>query len=176
MRKILKYILITSLVTCICNVLFAQIDTSYVLNIKNYVASIDSINNLDYAKKIGFLNSIEDGVIKGNGEIVGGFGIYTLMNLKEDTAYRIEYNGGIDVNINKVYYYKSNQVVFARVELLEKKEVFYHREEFYKDGVKVFTETKKGKKASDYTDEADLSLFDDSLKFLNDFKKANIRR
>lgn len=174
MQYSLPYILITLFAVSFCSPSYAQTQISEVGTIRMYVHYVDSINNLGVQNN-GFLHSVEDGVIKRNGVTVGGFGVYRLMNMKRDTVYRIEYNGGVDVTVNKVYYYKSNQIVFARLELLDKKGVFYHREEFYNDGNNLFTDLKNSKRASSYSNETALSLFEDSLRFLENFKKTNNR-
>ncbi len=157
---------------------YAQYDTSEIGAIKAYAEYIDSINNSG-TQNNEFLHSVEDGVIKRkrSGKTVGGYGEYMLMNLREDTIYRIEYNGGARITVNKVYYYKSNQLVTSKLELFNNKRVIYRREEFYKDSFNLLTivKIKNEKKTKRHTHEIELSLFEDGLKFLDKFKDAHNR-
>jgi hypothetical protein len=176
MRHLLLYIspLLFSMFFCILS--YSQDDTSEVQAIKGYVSYVDSINNLGFQNN-GFLHFVEDGVIaKKKGKISGGYGVYMLMNEKQDTAYRIEYNGGVNYTVNKTFYYRRNQIVFARFQLLDKRGTFYHREEFYRDNAILQTDVKESKKAGKHKKETTLALYEEGLKYFEDFKTTTSRR
>ena len=121
------------------------------------------------------MTSIADGTIKRDDVIVGGFGIYTLSNLKGDTALRIEYHDNLDINIYKTYYYNYNKLIFATVDLQTEEtnaKTIYHKEEFYNNGTIIWTKTQKEKSADNYFDKTNFILFEDGLKYLDDFKKG----
>ena len=162
------------LTACYSNCLQAQDVTAFKEQANKYVKYVDSINELDHQNK-DFTTSIADGVIKIDDNIVGGFGIYTLANAKYDTAFRIEYSGGIDITVKKTYYYKYNKLIFARLMLKDTREIIYQREEVFNNDIILCTSTKKDKKANRYISETNISLFDDGLHFLEDFKKESNR-
>jgi hypothetical protein len=158
---------------------FAQVDTSSISQTKKYVTYLDSINNLNHLQEKGFVTTIADGIIKTDGEIVGGFSIYTLSNYKADTAFRIEYHDNLNININKTYYFKFNKLIFAKLELQDGRanmKSIYLKEEFYNNDNIVWTTTKKEKSAGKYFDKTNFILYQDGLSFLADFKKDNNRR
>ena len=158
-----------------CNSLFAQFDTSPISKIKCYINYIDSIEKLEYVQNLGFITSIADGIIKNGDDVIGGFGVYTLSNSKADTAFRIQYHDNLDMNIYKTYYYRSNQLLYAIVELKDWRngmKVIYKKEEFYNDNKVIWTTLQKEKSANKYFNKTDFSLFEDGLKFIDDFKKG----
>lgn len=125
------------------------------------------------------MTSVADGIIKTDGEVVGGFDIYTLSNSKGDTAFRIEYHDNLDINIYKTYYYKNDKLIYATVELQDGRnnmKVLYHKEEFYDNDKIIWTTTQQDKKENRYFDKTNFSMYNDGLKFLNDFKNENNRR
>jgi hypothetical protein len=89
-----------------------------------------------------------------------------LTNINKDTVYRVEYNGGVDFNVNKTYFYKANKLVFAKIKLVDKKNTFYIREELYDGTVILLTNTKTSTKALKHKKETSLSLFEDGQKYL----------
>ena len=164
---------------CSCNFVFAQVDSTFILETKIYAKYLDSINKLDHPQNFGFMTSIADGIIKRNRIVVGGFGVYTLSNSKGDTALRIEYHDNLDINIYKTYYFKSDKLIYATLELQDGKESMksiYRKEELYNNDIIVWTTTDKEKSAEKYFDKTNFLLYQDGLKFLVDFKKDNNRR
>src|SRR5689334_4391475 len=103
---ILQHMSIVILAILFCQSARAQIDTDVIFATKRYVKYIDSINNLDGVQDRGFMKGVADGVVKtaeGNTvNTVGGFGVYTLANLKWDTVFRIEYHINVPLNIYKI--------------------------------------------------------------------------
>ena len=177
MRHFLKFITTTLLTISFCNFLFAQVDSSIIIETKNYSKYLDSLNKLDHPQNFGLATSIADGIIKRDDVIVGGFGIYTLS--KGDTALRIEYHDNLDINIYKTYYYKSNKLIFATLELQTEEtnaKTIYYKEEFYNDRNIIWTNTQKEKSVDNYFDKTNFVLFEDGIKYLDDFKKDNHRR
>ncbi len=159
-----------------CNSAYAQVDTLFISETKNYVKYIDSINKLDHVQEIGFTTSVADGIIKTNGEVVGGFGIYTLSNSKGDTAFRIEYHDNLNINIYKTYYFRFDKLIYATLELQDGKaniKSVYRKEEIYNDNKVIWTTTNQEKSADKFFEKTNFSLFEDGLKFLADFKKDN---
>jgi hypothetical protein len=106
MRHFLNFTLTIILTVCSCNFLFAQVDTSFILETKTYAKQLDSFNKLPHPQDYGLMTSIADGIITRDGIIVGGSGVYTLSNAKGDTALRIEYHDNLDINIYKTYYFR----------------------------------------------------------------------
>ena len=179
MRHFLNFISATILTICSHNFLFAQVDTSIVLETKIYAKQLDSLDKLPHPQDFGFMTSIADGIIKKDDIVVGGFGVYTLSNAKGDTALRIEYHDNLDINIYKTYYFKNNKLIFAIVELQDGRDnmkSIYHKEEIYAESKIIWTITQKEKKANIFFDKTNFALYDDGLKFLADFMKENNRR
>jgi len=163
---------------CCSSTVFAQADSSVIKNIKSYVLYIDSVNKLDYAQDQGFISGITDGIIKVDGETVGGYGIYTLANTKADTVYRIEYHENYPINTYKTYYFKHNQLVYARLELQGGKsymERIYLREEYYRNEKMIGSATSKDKRAGKYPGKTNIILYPDALNFLTEYVKENGR-
>ena len=161
---------------CSCNSVFAQVETPSISETRNYVKYLDSINKLDHVQDNGFMTSVADGIIKTDGEVVGGFGIYTLSNSKGDTAFRIEYHDNLNINIYKTYYFKFDKLIYATLELQDEKENMksvYWKEEVYNNNNIVWTITNKDNSAEKYFDKTIFLLYQDGLKFLADFNKAN---
>ncbi len=164
---------------CFDNFLFAQVDTSIILETKAYAKQLDSLDKLPHLQDFGFMTSIADGIIKRDDIVVGGFGVYTLSNAKGDTALRIEYHDNLDINIYKTYYFKNNKLIFATVELqngIDNMKCIYRKEEMYDENKIIWTSTQKEKKANRYFDKTNFAMYDDGLKFLDDFIKDNNRR
>ena len=179
MRYFINFIATIFLTICSCNFVFAQIDTSSISQARNYVKYIDSINKLDYVQDKGYMKSVADGIFKADGEVVGGFGIYTLSNSKGDTAFRIEYHDNLNINIYKTYYFQFDKLIYATLELQDGRsnmKSIYRKEEFYKNDNIIWTNTNKEKSAEKYFDKTNFLLYQDGLKFLADFKKDNDRR
>ncbi|MBS1918457.1 MAG: hypothetical protein JST87_19490 [Bacteroidetes bacterium] len=140
---------------------------------------IDSINSSNNLKNISYNRLIDDGEIEKNGKIVGGYGIYVLSNLKNDTVFRIEYNGGVNITVNKTYYYKFNKLIFARLQLISSKKgigKIYDKAEYYTEGKIVSTIVQKEKNSNRYSAQINLSLFQDGMQLLDDFNKDKNRR
>lgn len=179
MQHLINFIATIFLTVCSCNSVFAQVDTSLVGQTRNYVKYIDSINNLDYVQDKGFMTSVADGIIKTDGKVVGGFGIYTLSNSNGDTAFRIEYHDNLNINIYKIYYFQFDKLIYATLELQDGRanmKSIYRKEEFYNNNNILWTATKKEKSAEKYFDKTNFLLQKDGLKFLAEFKKDNNRR
>ncbi|MEO7046629.1 MAG: hypothetical protein ABI091_15095, partial [Ferruginibacter sp.] len=131
------------------NVLLAQTDKDAIANIQTYTKYIDSISDNDDStilisksiaegtitqeivstSKIGHCNKID--TIRTTKK--GGFGQYTIQNKTGDTVYRILYHDNINKNFYETYYYKNNQLVFAKIDYQEDGigQTFYFREEYY---------------------------------------------
>lgn len=179
MRYFIIFILTIYLTTCSSIFLYAQVDTSLIKYTDSYVKRIDSINNSDNIKSFGFNTLIEDGLIQKDGVTIGGFGIYTLSNAKNDTVYRIEYSGGPGINTTKTYYYKDNKLIFAKLQLISSKKgigKIYDKTEYYSEGKTVKTNVQEEIKAKNYAAEINFSLFQDGMKLLDDFIKDFNRR
>lgn len=179
MQYFLKFISIIILTLCSCNFLLAQVDTSFVLETRMYAKQLDSLNGLSHPQDFGFITSIADGIIKRDDVVVGGFGVYTLSNIKGDTALRIEYHDNLDINIYKTYYFRNNKLIFARVELREEKnnmKSIYRKEEIYEESKIIWVIAQKEKTADRYFDKINFSIYEDGLKFLDDFMKGINRR
>lgn len=179
MRNFIYFIALLYLTICSTSFVLAQIDTFLIKETNSYVKYIDSISNSDNIKNIDFKTLIEDGVIRQDGQTVGGYGIYTLTNSNNDSVFRIEYNGGVSINVNKTYYYKFNKLIFARLQLTSHKNGYYRvydKTEYYSEGKMVKAAITKESKASNYTTEINLSLFQDGMKLLDDFNKDYTHR
>ena len=178
MRHLLNIILIIFVSSWFGTTLFAQGDSAVVSEIRTYITHIDSLHKLDHPQNFGYMTSIADGIIKRDDVTIGGFGIYTLSNAKGDTALRIEYHDNVDINIYKIYYYKTDKLIYATVELQDGRrnmKSIYRKEEFYNDGAIVFTTMQKDKRANRYFDKINFSMYEDGLKYLSDFKQQNRR-
>jgi len=178
MGEILKYILITCCILCISSQLFGQTDTTKIKNINTYVAYIDSIYKLDNIQNSNYLYYVEEGFTKRkrSGKTVGGWTLYRLGTVKRDTLYLVEYNGGTDITLNIVYYYKANKIVFAKITLIDKKGEFYRREEFYDNDNTIYTYSTASNKAKKYSKETSISLMPNALNHLENFKDSKILR
>lgn len=175
MQHLINFIATIYLTICSSNFLFAQVDTSLIKDTNLYVKFIDSISNSGDVTNSAFNTLIEDGVIQRDGETVGGYGIYTLTNSKNDTVFRIKYSGGVRINVIKTYYYKFNNLIFARLQLVSSKKGIgsvYDKTEYYNNEGKIIKETiQKERKANNYSTEINLPLFQDGMKFLHDYSK-----
>jgi len=179
MRYILNLVTTLCLTICTHKPVFAQVDTSSINETRNYVHFMDSINKLDYVQDKGFITSVVDGVMKADGKVVGGFGINSLLNLKGDTAFRIEYHDNLDVNIYKTYYYRFDKLIYASLELQGARAMrnsIYLKEEFYNDGHLIRTTTRKERSAEKYFDKINFSMYGDGLTFLANFRKENMQQ
>jgi len=131
--------------TCMNNPVFAQIDSAYVAGIKGYISEIDSLIR---AEPDFIVQGIAEGPISSTitadrpGHIdtsnySGGFSIYTTVNRKGDTLYRINYNDNLLMYRVENYYYRSNQLVCATLTLEDwghgPKRVVYKKEEYYQN-------------------------------------------
>jgi hypothetical protein len=129
---------------CVTNSVFAQVDNSYITDIKGYVHEIDS---LIHAEPAFIVQAIAEGPIQllitvdslghvDSTKYSGGFSIYTNANRKGDTLYRINYNDNLFMYRVENYYYRSNQLVCATLLLQDwengKKEV-YRKEVYYQN-------------------------------------------
>ncbi len=158
--------------------LLAQNDTFAVHDTRIYAQRLDSISELGYPQDFGYMKSVADGIIKRDDVIIGGFGVYTLSNAIGDSALKIKYHDNLDVNIYKTYYYKNHELIYANVELRDrtsKQNVLYHKEEFYNNGKIVWAKTNETKKVKKYISRVKFSIYDDGLKFLDNFKKESNR-
>lgn len=154
------------------NYFYAQTDDSFIKEIKKYVVEIDSINKLDLYDT-NYIKSIADGIIEMNNKVVGGYGVETLSNRENNFIYRINYGGGTDLYINKTYYYQTNKLCYALFEINDYKNklgAIYLKEEFYKNDKKISSIIKVNKLNAENTNEANISLFDDGVKFFNHAK------
>ena len=159
--------------------MFAQVDSSVVLEIKAYAKHLDSLDKLPYPEDFGYMTSIADGIIKRDNIVVGGFGVYTLSNAKGDTVLRIEYHDNLDINIYKTYYFRNNNLIFSTVELQdESKEMkcIYHKEEAYVEKKIIWATTQKGEISDTYFYKTNFEMYNDGLKYLHDFMRENNRR
>jgi hypothetical protein len=154
------------------NHFYAQTDDSFIKEIKKYVVEIDSINKLDLYDT-NYIKSIADGIIEMNNKVGGGYGVETLSNRENNFIYRINYGGGTDLYINKTYYYQTNKLCYALFEINDYKNklgAIYLKEEFYKNDKKISSIIKVNKLNAENINEANISLFDDGVKFFNDAK------
>lgn len=176
MSILIKYLFAFCLITSVYSQSIAQKNSPLIAEIKTYVQYIDSINNIDYTQDIGYMKSIADGVIKNNDKIIGGIGIYSLLNIKGDTAYRIEYHDNVNINIYKIYYYKSDELIYAVTELKDYKlnrQTIFRKEEFYNKGIIIYTTTKQVKNAKKYSYKTNFSMYEDGMEYLNKFNNKN---
>ena len=179
MRHFINFIATVFLTIYSYNSVFAQVDTSLIGQTRSYVKYIDSISKLDFIQDKGFMTSVADGIIKTDGEVVGGFSIYTLSNSKGDTVFRIEYHDNLNINIYKTYYFKFDKLIYATLELQDGSDnmkSIYLKEEFYNNENIIWTTIKKEKSTEKYFDKTNFLLYQDGLKFLAGFKKDNNRR
>lgn len=145
----------------------AQNDNLYILEIQNYISKVDSIDN---AKPADFKKSTADGVIKRSDGENGGFGIETLSD-KNDSIYKISYQGGIDLYVSKTYYYKSNKLVFVILEVANysnKLGTIYSRKEFYRKDKVISSRILINKLNSQNRYIVDFSLLEDGITMYND--------
>lgn len=177
MRHFMHFIAVI-LTVCSHHTVFAQADSSVINQTRSYAKYIDSINKLDYVQDKGFMRSIADGIIKSNDAVVGGFGIYTLSNSKGDTAFRIECHDNLNINTYKTYYFLSDKLIYATLELqdgTDHMKSIYLREEFYDKDKIIWTTIRKDKTAEKYLDKTDFLLYPNGYHVLAEFKKQNNR-
>jgi hypothetical protein len=137
-------------------------DSLTIRKIKSFTNYIDSLSENDENQNF-LIKSIEEGNI--NQEIVttsivghtnktetvretrkGGFGKYTLENIKGDSLYKILYHDNIDKNYYETYYYNDNKLVYSKIDYKEDslEQTFYYKEEFYKDSLIIlYTESRE---------------------------------
>lgn len=166
-----RFSILMLLITCVCHATYAQADAGAVKAIQQYIQYIDSVSE---GRPADFSTSIADGIIETDDHTTGGFGIYTLSNIHRDTAFRIVYNGSLDIGILKTYYFKDNKLVYAKLAFTDShtgSQLFYQREEYYHHNGLVWTKTEGGKDAEKYASRAAFSLFKDGSGYLADFKQ-----
>jgi hypothetical protein len=127
-------------------------DTFAIRKIKTYTKFIDSLSENDEDQKF-IIKTIEEGTITQGivkTSIVGhnnhtdtarkikngGFGKYTIGNLKGDTLYKVLYHDNINKNFYESYYFKDNKLIYSKIDYQEDGigKTFYFKEEYYKDG------------------------------------------
>ena len=157
MRHIGTFISIIFISSFASNSLFAQVDTARVSKIKTFTNYVDSLSENDERQDF-VIKSISEGKISR--EIIstsqtghrnktdtirniknGGFGKYTIQNLKGDTVYKILYHDNLDKNFYESYYYKNNKLVYSKIDYQEDGigQTFYYREEYYNGKEVLFT-------------------------------------
>jgi hypothetical protein len=172
---------------CATNSVFAQVDNSYITEIKGYVHEIDSLIRVEPA-------FIVQGIAEGPSQLLitvdslghvdstkysGGFSLYTHANPKGDTLYRINYNDNLFMYRVENYYYRSNQLVCATLLLQDwgngKKEV-YRKEVYYQNQNgniqqedKIISNLLEDK----YLWRVNVSLLDKGLEYLRQFLNKN---
>jgi len=155
-----------------CTKMQSQNNNLYLLQIEKFVLTIDSLkagNDCNY-----FDTKIADGIIKTDNGKVGGFGIETLS--RNDTIYKIDYSGGIDLYSQKKYYYKSNKLVYARLEIsnnIKNQGTIFLKHEFYKDGKIISSRIIKNILTPEDKISANFSLYEDGIEMFKD--ESNIR-
>jgi hypothetical protein len=148
MKKALLIIYCLLFASGIC---FAQDGTSYAVAIKKYQHTVDSLISKNaivqsfadgFVKKKFYMNTLKNGKpikTKVNG---GSFSEHTAYNLPgRDSIYKIECFEYTDHTFDKVFYYKMNKIVSARLIIRDSTVVLFDKEEFYKDDNLVFQST-----------------------------------
>ena len=142
--------------TSTSNSLLAQIDTVTISKINAFTKHIDSLSDNGEGQNL-IVKSIAEGkitqqivstsIVGHNNKIDttqttknGGFGRYTIHNIKGDTVYKISYHDNINKNFYETYYYQDNKLVYAKIDYQEDGigQTFYYREEYYKDNTVLF--------------------------------------
>ena len=161
MRTTLIFIVTILSCTFISDSLIAQVDTFSISDIKKYRKFIDSLTENDEKQKF-VVQSIAEGRLtqemtstsivgfNSNRDTIrtikaGGFGKYTIRNIRGDTVYRIIYHDNINKNFYETFYYRDNQLVYAKVDYQEDGigKTFYYKEEYYKNGEVIFVNESK---------------------------------
>lgn len=106
MIKILTFIIATFGISVFG---FSQVNDSTLRAIDNYVAQIDSNENL--------VEGISEGEIVDNGKVIGGIETYNLYDNETKELFRIQDNISSDTIIEKTFYYKNGDLVYAHIEL-----------------------------------------------------------
>lgn len=168
----------------ISNNSFAQLDSSFITEVRGYVNYVDSLIR---AEPNFIVESIAEGpiysitTVNGSGHVdsihsSGGFDIYTDKNRKGDTLYRINYNDNLLMYRVEKYYYRANQLVCATLVLEDwehgPKKTVYKREEYYQNqngsirqANKIIIDLLDDK----YRWRADFSLSEKGLEYLKQF-------
>ncbi len=156
MRHIITFISTIFISTFASNSLFAQVDTITISKIDAYTKYIDSLSANDERQNFVIQHKAEGRIseetvstsIVGHSNKIdttrktknGGFGKYTIHNVKGDTVYKILYHDNIDKNFYESFYYKDNNLVYSKIDYQENGigQTFYYREEYYKDNKILF--------------------------------------
>lgn len=156
-------------------------------SIKAYIKYVDELEDIDNKH---VTRSISEGSITRVNALVskeqpqdtvwqkasGAFSLQTIHNIQADTVYRIQYHDNIDDNFYKIYYYKNNQLVAARISVVINMSgpTLYFKEEHYKDGRITYVSPVTDKLGTDNKGRVYFSIYEDGndalKKFLNDHK------
>ncbi|MEO6738480.1 MAG: hypothetical protein ABIM97_19150 [Ginsengibacter sp.] len=176
-----------SILTFAGNVLHAQTDKDAIANIHAYTKYIDSLSDNDdrqtlisksiaegtitqesvSTSKVGHSNKIDTIRTTKN----GGFGRYTIQNKTSDTVYKILYHDNINKNFYETYYYKDNQLVFAKIDYQEDGigQTFYYREEYYQDDKMLASNESKKSIDGPFKERVAFDLRKKGIEYLNKF-------
>jgi hypothetical protein len=188
MRNKITFLQICFLFIFPYNPLFAQPEQDAVSKIRHYLNYIDSLaDNDNMQKKV--IQGIEEGVItlesvskssKKNNQkkikaLQGGWGQYTLANSKGDTVYRVKYHDNLIKNLYLNFYYQNNQPVYAKIEYQQNGigQTFYFKEEFYENGMVLFSNESKNKIDEIYQQRVNFNLIKKAIDLLQEKLNKN---
>lgn len=134
---------------------------SIISGIRNYVDKIDSDKTLvrsieegivlEYDRKNNpdiLLDSIDAEFLLKHGGKTGGFSTYYLFNKETGQLYRIKNSKSTDIYHQLTFYYKSNQLIYAKAESGkyngEGKYIGLLKKEIYLDNSKIISESGTG--------------------------------
>ena len=147
----MRFTLIISIGLFFSERLFSQTTYNSIERIKIFVRAIDSLSDIRTGD-VRLILKLEEGYVsitkKGKFKS-SGFSLATVTSFNGDTVFLIQHSDGLEKNLIESYYFKSDKLVFSRIELLQDREddnttLFLQQEYYYDDKVRLSTVDKNG--------------------------------
>jgi len=141
-------------------------------NIKTYVKTTDSLT------KTRYVSSMSEGSIKSTkkrGREGRGFSRTTVTSVDSDTVYLIRQHDNLEKNLTQSYYFKSDKLVFCRIEVQDDDNVnatLFRQEEYYKDDKVILSTVDKNELKKKYKRRTDFDHMANGYYYLKDYKNG----
>jgi hypothetical protein len=186
MRNTLIFISIFVAVFLSYGSLFAQTDSISLYEVKNSIKHTDSLILTDPNHFFKKVIKKETASLKDQKTIIPGYDntlekknghwyLSTFQRDPGDTIYTISYFDNLEKDFYLIFYYKQNSLIYAKLEYKESDAdtAFYKREEFYKSGKLIFTESTQSNLNQPFKKRIDIDLYKQSNKYLQIFLPNN---
>jgi hypothetical protein len=157
-----------------CVRLFAQTSDKSIAYIKIYVRVIDSLSEVrtEDARLItrldeGYISTTKKSKFKSS-----GFSLETVTSVDGDTVFLIRHSDSLEKYLIKSYYFKSDKLVFSRIEVKDDDSVnatLFRQEEYYKDDKVILSTVDKNELKKKYKWRTDFDHKANGYYYLKDY-------